>query len=399
MGKMNDIIKVSEDLLKKYPLCNRCLGRFFGKLGYGWSNEERGKAIKRAILMNIHKRIRESDEHAIKELRDLIENIGPIGQDLYSLYFYDNPVFKKCAVCGGEIDSFIEELSSQISSRLKELEINTFLIGAKVDRKVCMMEERIKSEFKLKYGESIKNEIKREIGKKIQVVGGFRVDFSMPDVVVEVSFPSREIRYQIRSMRVFGRYKKTKRGLSITKSGANIIERLTKEFGADNVVLHTIKRDEKDIRAIGDGMLFIADIKGAKRRNIGKRIIRGDGTIIEIERIEKKGPDEIREKPLTRLYRCFIFCENEISKEAVEAINALRNRTVEQYFNKKHRISIIKEVKCRRINRNIAECLIFIPEKLYVKEFVSGTKTTPSISSMLENRCSCIEGDLLYLGG
>jgi Predicted pseudouridylate synthase len=61
------------DVLRKYPLCDHCLGRLFARLGFGLSNEERGRAIKDYLLMSIHEKIMSEglNDELLSDLRAL----------------------------------------------------------------------------------------------------------------------------------------------------------------------------------------------------------------------------------------------------------------------------------------------------------------------------------------
>ncbi|MGC8566103.1 MAG: tRNA pseudouridine(55) synthase [Caldisphaera sp.] len=394
------ISETSLGILKKYPLCNRCLGRLFAKLGYAWSNEERGESIKKIILMEYHRKIRDGDENALNEFKLIAKNMGKVSEEIYKLYFKDNLEPNNCIICNGKLNDFINTASLKIIEELNRMKVKNFLIGVRVDPKVLEMEDKIRSEFKLEYGESIKNEIKREIGKKIQSSSQFKVDFSKPDIVVEVAFPKLSIRNQIRSLIALGTYKKIVRGESIKKSDAEkkLINIIANKFNAEDIILYSIARDEKDTRVIGEGIHLIMEIKRAKERNIDlPTTFTNKGLIITIESLNEKYKSYLdnKEKIMNRIYRCLIYCENDVSEDNINIINQIRNKMIEQNFNGKKRLGTLREIKCNKISNNLIECLILIDEQIYIKELINGNKSLSSISFLLNNNCSCIESDLL----
>jgi len=79
-----DILGKALEVLGERALCDRCLGRFFARLGYGWSNRERGDSLKRLIVMSYHARIKGGDRDALEEFLRVAPNIGVQALGLYS---------------------------------------------------------------------------------------------------------------------------------------------------------------------------------------------------------------------------------------------------------------------------------------------------------------------------
>jgi len=73
-------------------LCDSCLGRLFGKLGHGLTNQARGQAVR--------------------EIAQISE--GP------------------CWVCGGLTDRY-DDLAALVARKLEPWEFETFRIGSKID--------------------------------------------------------------------------------------------------------------------------------------------------------------------------------------------------------------------------------------------------------------------------
>lgn len=49
------------EVVKHYPLCDHCLGSLFARLGKGLGNEHRGEAIRRVIIMELDRMVREGE--------------------------------------------------------------------------------------------------------------------------------------------------------------------------------------------------------------------------------------------------------------------------------------------------------------------------------------------------
>ncbi|AFZ70155.1 putative pseudouridylate synthase [Caldisphaera lagunensis DSM 15908] len=399
-SQINDeIINPAMNILKNFPLCDRCLGRQFAKLGIGYSNVDRGKSIKMVLLMHIHKKIKYENLEKEK-INDLLINMGSISYNFYKNLFGNEPSYKKCYLCKDTLDKYIYDTAIEISNKMKNDKIKKFLIGVKVDEDIISKEEKLKSTFKLSYGESIKNELKREIGKRIQQLDPeHRADFNSPEVIYEVSFPNLEIREQIVSLLIYGRYKKFKRGISIIgpKSKNSVLNDISKAFNAGGVVVHVPERDESEFRTLGKGSSIILEVKGSKKEDININLIEGHSSIINIDKIERKRGqlNSLSNRNYIKIYRVLILCENKIKDEYIEKLNNINNINIQQKVNRKNLKGIGREIKCYRITSNVIECLISMDQNLYIKEFINGNKSNPSVSSILENNCDVIESDLL----
>jgi len=314
--------------------------------------------------------------------------------------YNEEPNYKRCYLCNSIIEDFIDKASLQVSYRIDKYNVKKFLIGIRINDDTIIKEESIKSQYKLSYGESIKNELKREIGKKVQQIKpNSKVDFDSPEVVYEISFPDLNIRDQKTSLILFGKYKKAIRGISIIgpTNYNSILNDLAKIFDSNEIILHLINRDEPDFRTLGKGASIIAEIKKGKLIELDNKLIEGHNSLISIENLElKRGQlsNLLTNKKQNRIYRVLILCENDINDELINLVNK-RNLMIEQIINRKKINGLMREISCYKVFDNIIECLISIDDPLYIKEIVNGNKTTPSISSIIGSNCNIIEGDLL----
>lgn len=205
-------IERAMDILRKYPLCDHCLGRLFARLGTGLSNEERGKAIKDYLLMRIHERI--LSEGLSDELLNDIKALAMSGHEP-SIKFLSNMGINaspaKCYVCGGIIFNRLDEWAITIANSLRSLgiEFRSFRLGSKVPLDILNRELSITTEFSISSAESIKREINRELGKRVSAILGVPFSREDPDVeaVIDVSTGSVEVQVmQYTYQRGIGRF-------------------------------------------------------------------------------------------------------------------------------------------------------------------------------------------------
>ena len=68
------VLEKALGMLKKYPLCDHCLGRQFALLGYGVENDERGKSIKVTLALEAQTLTLSEGTEGVKILKTLAIN-------------------------------------------------------------------------------------------------------------------------------------------------------------------------------------------------------------------------------------------------------------------------------------------------------------------------------------
>lgn len=235
-------IERAMDILRKYPLCNHCLGRLFARLGTGLDNEERGRAIKDYLLMRIHERI--LNEGLSDELLNDIKALAMSGHEP-SIKFLSNmginvsPV--KCYVCGDNIFTRLNEWADNIANSLRSLgiEFRSFRLGSKVPLDILSRELSITTEFNVSSAESIKREINRELGKRVSAILGVPFNREEPDVEVVIDINTGSVETQVMPIYILARYRKVHRLVNGEGQVRWPIDRVMQAYGAKDVVIHT----------------------------------------------------------------------------------------------------------------------------------------------------------------
>ena len=117
------------------PLCLSCLGRAFGKVGFGLDNRERGLEILNQL--------------EIKEGSNLQERF--IAQEI------------DCSLCDGLI-SEISNFRDLVIDSFSDFSISSFKIGTVVDKDILSREIEFQLQFGENTGEALKSQLNREIG-------------------------------------------------------------------------------------------------------------------------------------------------------------------------------------------------------------------------------------------
>lgn len=418
-----------ERLLRDVPLCDRCLGRMFARLGYGMSNKERGRALKIALLMEIHRRILEGRPGARELLEELAPRIGEAAAPLYERLTGRPLEPVECAICGGGLDRFIEEAARLGERLLRAYDIERFVVGVRASRSVIEREERIKQRHGLEYAESIKAEIRREVGKILRD-RGFTVDFDEPEATLMVEYPGGAVWLQVNSLLLRGRYWKKGRLISQaywpTPQGPKYysVEQalwgLLQVTGGERVVLHAAGREDVDARMLGTGRPMIVEVKAPRRRHIPlEKLEEAANQNRDLVEVELEGParrSDIalykEESPARRskAYKALVLSEEPVEPSDLRRIEEeLRERVVLQRTPTRvlhRRPDILRRrrvhrVECRQYTSHVFECLVVAEGGLYIKELVSGDegRTSPSFSSITGKTMRCIELDVIAVSG
>jgi tRNA pseudouridine synthase 10 len=437
------MLEASLKMLEKYPLCDNCLGRQFALLGFGMDNGERGKAIKTVLAMIAHEAALSKDRKVRKKGVEILKILASHGSfkmasDLLRKMKRRVGEEKKCFLCGGRFGN-LQPLVDRILNMLADYEYESFLVGIKLPLEVEEREDEFKSEFSVQYGEGIKNELSRVLGKDLSQRLKKDVDYMKPQIVVLVNPFTEDIELQVNSLFISGRYRKLVRNIPQSKwicrrcrgKGCQacgwtgkIYPESVEELIAKPVLeatlgeetsFHAAGREDRDARMLGRGRPFIIEVKRPKRRKIDIKSLerainehaKGKVKVLNLrfasrEMVRKLKLMECAQK----IYRVTVRFDRDVSDEEIAKLEReLTGATIRQYTPTRvlHRRSNrlrekhIYETKIKRISKNTIEMRIRCQGGLYVKELITGDagRTSPSVSSILNITAEPIELDVL----
>ncbi len=424
----SDILVKALELLLAYPLCDNCLGRMFALMGRGLSNYERGRSIKTLLVMRLSRNIREGDKESIDLFRRLAPNMGEIASVMYKELFDEELESRECFICGSSFRDIINTAAQRAINILREMDLKTFLIAAKVEQPVKFREDELKRKYRLVYAESIGSELKREVSKLIQKEVGLTPNFERPDTIIEITIPTATIKIRLMPLFLKGLYWKLGRRVSQSlwvswrgrrrypfsvEESLFILSRL---FNSRTSILHASGREDVDARMLGTGRPFIAEFKSPLRRYIDLPTLTeelnnySNGLVkVFFTGVASRGDirfvkEEVGKR--TKLYKALISVSNSIDKDSLRELEEFyRDRRIKQRTPRRvrhRRIDTIRHrivhaVSTRLITDKLFESLIHADAGLYVKELIDGDNgdTTPSFSEVLGVEAKCIELDVL----
>ncbi|ADI31175.1 tRNA pseudouridine(54/55) synthase Pus10 [Staphylothermus hellenicus] len=422
------IIKTAKALLARYPLCHHCLGRQFAKYGLQLKNSERGYAIKTILQMILHKELQ--DKIIDKEtLRKYAVNAGDPITRLYEKIYEEKVEPAKCYICGNKLgEEYFEDLARKVAELLEQYNAYTFIVGVSLSQETMLREIEVSSFSGLETSESIKNEIKREVGKIVRDKYGYIPDFDRPDVMVIIDYETDMVRAVVNPILFEGRYWKRGRNIShtiwLSKTGIKeypysleefFNDRLREIFESERIVLHASGREDVDARMLGTGRPMVIEVKNPRFRYVDMDLINEllRSTLIEAEitgyssraKIEYlKGEGSKKRKA----YKILVYTAEPITSDKLRMLEEeYRNRVIHQRTPKRIlrrkkdtlRIRRVYEVKTKLLHNKLFEAIVYCDGGLYVKELVHGDdgRTTPSFSDVLGVQAYPLELDVFVV--
>lgn len=211
----SQVLSKALELLTKYPLCNACLGRAFSTLSRGHLNSERGIALKLALLMELDERVRDHQIKDLETLRGLLINMGTQAKELYKFYFTEEFRPKPCFICSDQLDRVKEDFKEKAIQIIRREGLKNFVLGVKLDPELKVKEiDFATKELGLHY-ESVKNELKREVGKFLSAEG-FTPNLENPEVELIYDMKTRELEILKKREKVLITYNRFCRGTPVS---------------------------------------------------------------------------------------------------------------------------------------------------------------------------------------
>jgi len=438
-----DVLEKAYLLLSKYPLCDHCLGRQFAQLGYSMENNARGKALKVSLTMQANDLASaEKNVEGTKRLKVLAAN-GFSREAQETLKHLKKRVPKKaseqkCFLCEDKF-ALIDSLTQKALDELEGYEFSTYLVGIELPKKVEEREDEFKAAQNVCYGESIKHEFGRLLGKAIGQRTGKEAEYLKPDVVPVINPFKETVRLQVNPLFVKGRYRKLVRdipqskwfcsschGKGCEKCGGTgkmypeSVEELSSKAlleaaQGETTFFHASGREDIDARMLGTGRPFVIEVSKPKKRFIDLEKVQAEVNAGAVGKVEVSGlkfttRDVVRHlkkgEGAQKKYRLLAefekdLCEGDLKRieESFSAIT-VKQQTPLRVMHRRADLTrerYIYKVKVKKVSPKRAQLEIHCQGGLYVKELVSGDegRTVPNVSDLLGNEAKTLKLDVL----
>ena len=376
MSNYSEITSIVNSILKKYDLCDQCLGRLFSKQLHLSSNKFLGKKLKKNYISK-----------------------------------------SKCYVCKDlfcNLDHFLK-LMLDLSSNY---EFQTYGVGIIIKPSIVDRDDFIRSKYKLKGIDSIKTDIAKELIKLFTKKTQKTLDSFDPEITFTVNLKDESCQLHSKSIIIFGKYVKSERGyaqkqtscdncsgmgcrvcdfhgISEFESIEGIISKLLfKKFGGTTTKFTWIGGEDKSSLVLGNGRPFFVKIKNPSKRKSKL----SDEKFDSVSVFNLKLVDTFPKKPLNFYSRIKIKISTElqINSKKLQKLKDLTTCPIVIYEKSGKRYEKkIFDLKYKKNSTNLFTIIMSAEGGFPIKRFVIGDDVSPNISSLLDNSCVAQEFDFL----
>ena len=376
MSNYQKIIHIVNPILKKYPLCDNCLGRLFSKQLHLSSNKLLGKKLKKNLNST-----------------------------------------QKCYICRNLFDNlnYFLKMMIDVSSNYS---FSSFSVGAILKPSIVDRDDYIRSKYKLKGIDGIKTDVSRELRKLFSRKTKKNVDLLDSDVTFTINLKDESCQLRSKSISLSGRYVKTLRGISQKqKSCSNcygkgcrtcnfhgisefdsvegiISKFIFEKFGGTTAKFTWIGGEDKSSLVLGTGRPFFVKIQTPFKRKLKSTSLKSTFLKITNLKIVRESP----KKPLkfNSSIEVKVSTEDEIDSKNLKKLKELQKHPVVVYEKSgKRSEKKIFSVKYKKNSSNTFTLFIKAEGGLPIKRFVNSDDVSPGISQLLNTSCMCQEFDFL----
>ncbi len=384
-------------------VCDHCLGRMFGKLGTGMTNDLRGRI-----------------------LRSKLKELG-----------IDAPAEEFCPLCENVFD-MMDRFAEAAAESINEVESDNFLIGTRIEPEIIEREKEIKERYNLENSETIKAELNREIGKLALPMIHRPVEFKNPQVVALVDTRFADVTLDISPVFIAGRYNKYSREIPQTiwpcrvchgkgcdhcngkgkmypTSVQEIIGDIALEMAeGQEHFFHGMGREDIDACMLGEGRPFVLEISQPRKRYIDldeleRRANQTDmAGFNSLKFVQREAVERYKAAASDKVYHVHVKAEGKVNKEElVRVAQSFKDVTIDQRTPRRVEHRRADLVRKRKIHWCEAEWVsddsfdldLETDSGTYVKEFVSGDegRSIPSFSERLGIQCKVQTLDVMAI--
>ncbi len=376
MSSIKEVSPIAKQIIKKYLLCDSCLGRLFSKKLNLSSNRFLGKKLKPNVSLSK----------------------------------------KKCFVCKNLVDNLEPYLKLMLESTSK-YGFSSFGVGTIIKPSIMDRDDYIKSKFRLRGIDSVKTDITHKLSKQFAKKTKKNLEFLDPDITLTVNIKEKTCQLRSKQISVQGRYTKIKRGFPQKQNSCEnclgkgcrtcdfhgitdydsvegkISKVLFSKFGGTIAKFTWIGGEDKSSLVLGLGRPFFVRIKNPIRQKARfPKTLNTNSVIIHNCKIIHKVP----KKPLTfrSIIEMKIITEKEIQSSSLKKLKKHVASPIVIYENSgKRSEKKIFNVRYKKNSKNKFTLIINVDGGFPVKRFVIGDDVVPGVSQTISNNCKCEEFD------
>ena len=375
MSTYQQIFPIAEKILKKYDLCDHCLGRLFSKQLHLSSNKVLGKKLKKKLGS------------------------------------------QKCYVCKNLFENLNHFLKLMVDAS-SNYSFTTFSVGSMIKPSIVDRDDFIRSQFKLKGIDSVKTDITKELGRLFSRKTKKTTDPIDPEITFTVNFKDESCQIRSKSITISGRYVKSQRGFpqkqkscdNCSGKGCRIcnfhgitefdsvegaISKLVfKKFGGTIAKFTWIGGEDQSSLVLGTGRPFFVKIQNPLKRK--SKLSSTTTNTIDLSNLKLVYESPKKSLKFISTIKIAISTEIPVDSKHLKKLKDLTLNPIVVYekSGKRSEKKIFK-VNYKKISKNAFTLIIKAEGGLPIKRFVIGDDITPGIATILDTPCKCQEFDFL----
>ena len=376
MSDYSQICSIANKIIKKYDLCDHCLGRLFSKQLHLSSNKLLGKKLK----------------------------INYISKN-------------KCYICKNlfyNLDYFLKLMIDSSSNYV----FNTYGIGVIVKPSIIDRDDFLRSKYKLKGIDSVKTDITKELTKLFTKKTKKIIEFLDPEITFTINLKDESCQLRSKSVTISGRYTKSKRhipqkqkscgncsgkgcricdfhGISEFESVEGVISKLFfKKFGGTTAKFTWIGGEDNSSLVLGTGRPFFVKIKNPFKRKIRLYDEKLDFVSLCNLKLVKESPK--KSVSFNSMIKIKVISSSQINSKKLKKLKDLPTTPIVIYEKSGKRYEKkIFDVKYKKNSKNVFTMTITAEGGLPIKRFITGDDVLPNISTIFDTPCTAQEFDFL----
>ena len=376
MSDYSQICSIANKIIKKYDLCDHCLGRLFSKQLHLSSNKLLGKKLK----------------------------INYISKN-------------KCYICKNlfyNLDYFLKLMIDSSSNYV----FNTYGIGIIVKPSIIDRDDFLRSKYKLKGIDSVKTDITKELTKLFTKKTKKIIEFLDPEITFTINLKDESCQLRSKSVTISGRYTKSKRhipqkqkscgncsgkgcricdfhGISEFESVEGVISKLFfKKFGGTTAKFTWIGGEDNSSLVLGTGRPFFVKIKNPFKRKIRLYDEKFDFVSLCNLKLVKESPK--KSVSFNSMIKIKVISSSQINSKKLKKLKDLSTTPIVIYEKSGKRYEKkIFDVKYKKNSKNVFTMTIIAEGGLPIKRFIIGDDVFPNISTIFDTPCTAQEFDFL----
>ena len=325
-----------------------------------------------------------------------------------------------CFICEG-ISGNLGGIIQRTLSRLGKFEFRTFSVGLMLPQGVQEREDSLRSELRIRGGETIKSELSNRIAHEVarNLGKGKKMDRLHPDATVLVDISNGSVTVNSKPLFLYGRYTKPRgvsqrrlfcedcngrgcencqgTGYSSLPSVEGLIsKKLSALLGSKKFKFTWFGSEDPDSMVYPPGRPMVIESKNPRRRRAPRemRFMTGRGrmSVSKVNVITKK----FDQPTFTFKTRAVIHADRSVANEDVGKLQKDMKNALVQYRNNKGRLvykkvySVRASARGRKITADIK-----LDGGLPVKRLVSGEDVSPSFSESMNVPLRCERFDIM----